>query len=81
VSNRYPGDLQRALTALGVRCSVEAYDALAIAVPEPGERCLEIDEVRRKAIELARSHGFSHLAVELRKPERDAADRATLSGD
>lgn len=74
-------ELERALRALGLRCTVEAFDALAVAIPEPGERKLEIDEVRRRAIELARSHGFSHLAVELRAPAPTPSDRAPLSGD
>jgi hypothetical protein len=37
--------------------------------------------VRRRALELARAHGFSHLAVELPKSEDVHPDRATLSGD
>jgi len=74
-------DLERALRALGVRCGVEAFDALAVAIPEPGERSLECDDIRRGAIKLARAHGFSHLAVELRKSEHVDPDRATLSGD
>ena len=74
-------ELERALRTLGLRCTVEAYDALAVAVPEPGDRCLEDPAVRRKAIELARAHGFSHLAVELQDPEHDTHNRASLSGD
>jgi hypothetical protein len=37
--------------------------------------------VRRQAIELARAHGFSHLAVELRAPKTSTGHRATLPGD
>ena len=74
-------ELERALQTLGVRCRVEAYDALAVAVPEPGERRLESADVRRQAIELARAHGFSHLAVELRAPKTSTGHRATLPGD
>jgi hypothetical protein len=70
-----------ALRAIGVRCSVEAYDALAVAVPEPGERRFEIDDVRRQAIALARTHGFSHLAVEVREPGQAPTDRASLPRD
>jgi len=73
--------LERALRELGVHCAVEAVDALAVAVPEPGDRSLEREDVRRRALELARAHGFSHLAVELRKCEDVHPDRATLSGD
>lgn len=74
-------ELERSLRALGVRCTVEAHDALAVAVPESGERSFEDAETRRRAIELARANGFSHLAVELREPERISAHRASLSGD
>ena len=73
--------LARALRELGVRCSVEAFDALAVAVPEPGERSLEDADVRRRAIEVARANGFSHLAVELREPGHASTDRAPLPRD
>ena len=73
--------LERALRELGVRCGIEAFDALAVVIPEPGERCFERDDVRRRAIELARAHGFSHLAVELRNSEHADPNRAPLSGD
>ena len=81
MSARSVEELERALRELGVRCSVEAYDALAVAVPEPGDRRLEVAEVRRRAIELARTHGFSHLAVELRAPGHAPTDRASLPRD
>ena len=81
MSARSPEALERALRDLGVRCSIEAHDALAVAVPEPGERRLEIADVRRRAIELARTHGFSHLAVELREPGHAPIDRAPLPRD
>ena len=80
MSTRSVEALERALRDLGVRCSVEAFDALAVAVPEPGERGLEVADVRRRAIELARANGFSHLAVELR-PGYANTDRAPLSRD
>ena len=81
MSARSADALERALRDLGVRCSVEAYDALAVAVPEPGERRLEDADVRRRAIELARTLGFSHLAVELREPGHVPTNRASLPGD
>lgn len=74
-------ELERALRELGLRCAVEEYDALAVAIPEPGECGFEREEVRRVAIELARRHGFSHLAVEIREPGRVTSHRATLPGD
>jgi hypothetical protein len=78
---RSGGELERALHDLGLRCRVEAYDALAVAVAEPGERAFEDENIRRRAIALARAHGFSHLAVELSNAPENAPDRATLSGD
>ena len=72
MTTRSREELERALREL---------DALAVAIPEPGDRTLEREEVRRRALELARAHGFSHLAVELRKSEDAHPDRATLSGD
>lgn len=78
---RSPEELERALRALGLRCSVEAFDALAVAIPESGERGFERDDLRRRAIEVARSHGFSHLAVELRNAEHADPNRAPFSGD
>lgn len=74
-------ELELALRALGLRVSVEAMDALAVAVPEPGERGFENAGTRERAIALARTHGFSHLAVELREREQDLPPRATLSRD
>ena len=74
-------ELERALRELGIHCVVEGFDALAVVVPQPGDRMLEREDIRRRALELARAHGFSHLAVELRKSEDAHPDRATLSGD
>ena len=74
-------DLERDLRALGLRCSVEAYDALAVAVPDSGEDRFALDDIRRRAIALARGHGFSHLAVELRDDMSTSLPRATLPGD
>lgn len=81
MSARSAEELERALRDLGVRCSIQAYDALAVAVLEPGGRGLADADVRRRAIELARTHGFSHLAVELRDPGHVHTDRAPLSRD
>ena len=85
MTTRSREDLERALQGLGLQCTVEAYDALAVVVPAPSERRFEVETLRRRAIELARAHGFSHLAVELRSQEKervnDSSERATLSGD
>jgi serine protease inhibitor len=80
MTTRSREELERALRALGVVCVVEACDALAVVIPDVGDRRFEIDDIRHRALALARAHGFSHLAVELREPERATADRATLSG-
>ena len=81
MSARSAEALERALRDLGVRCSIQAYDALAVAVPEPGEQTLQSPDIRRQAIALARTHGFSHLAVELREPGHAPSDRAPLPRD
>ena len=81
MSARSAEELERALRAIGLRVSVEAMDALAVGVPEQGERGFENADTRARAIALARSHGFSHLAIELREHERESTPRATLPGD
>ena len=81
MSARSAGDLQEALRALGLRVTIEEMDALAIAVPQAGERGFENPTIRDRAIALARTHGFSHLAVELRVDDSDSTPRATLSRD
>lgn len=81
MTTRSREDLEQALRDLGMRCSIDAFDALAVAIVEPGDRTFERDDLRRRAIELARAHGFSHLAVELRKSEHANQNRATLFGD
>jgi hypothetical protein len=50
-------------------------------VPDLGERLFADDDVRRRAIDLARRYGFSHLAVEVRESVSDSSPRATLPGD
>ena len=78
MSIRSREDLERALQGMGLHCRVEAYDALAVVIPEVGDRRLELDDIRRSALALARAHGFSHLAVELRDSEQPPGTRATL---
>ena len=81
MSARSTADLQEALRGLGLRVTIEAMDALAVAVLEAGERGFENANTRERAIALARTHGFSHLAVELRADESDSTARATFSRD
>lgn len=80
MSTRSRADLERDLRTLGIRCAVEEWDALAVLVPEPGERGFEDEDLRRRAIALARAHGFSHLAVDLPE-ERGSTSRETVSRD
>ena len=80
MTERSRAELERALRGLGLRCVVEEWDALAVLVPEPGERGFENDELRRRAIALARTHGFSHLAVDL-ADGRGSTSRETLPRD
>lgn len=47
----------------GVACRVEARDRLAIVVPESGVQLSA--EQRRQILQLAKSEGFTHVAVEL----------------
>lgn len=55
---------ERALRAIGVRCTVEARGRLAIVIAAPGERALEDAAVRRAVLAALRSCGFTHAAVE-----------------
>lgn len=62
--------LETLLREHGVQCQVEVRDRLAILVPDS---TLEIPD-RKRVVELARSSGFTHVAVEL------DPDGATLFG-
>lgn len=70
--------LERALSALGIDCTVESRDKLAIIVPRGHAARFEDASVRRAATALLREHGFTHLALEIPGP---SADDASLSGD
>ena len=66
--------LQRALRAIGIDCTVEARDKLAILIPSAPTRDFNEPSVRRAAIALLAEHGFSHLALEIPgTPDGDAA--------
>ena len=78
--------LEDALRATGIRCTVEAIGRLAVLAPDAAdgrapngalERLVTV-EGRREALRLSRSHGFTHLALEL---PRDQADGAPLHRD
>jgi hypothetical protein len=74
-------DLERALHGLGIRCTVEGRDALAVAIPAADERGFEDGDLRARAVALARAHGFSHLAVELGGGASGAPSRAAVPRD
>jgi hypothetical protein len=61
--------LEAALHALGIVCTVEASDRLAIVLPSNDASRFDEAGVRAAAIALLRSHGFTHLAVELGVPD------------
>jgi hypothetical protein len=65
--------LQRALAALGIDCTVEARDKLAVIIPKHAGPLREAS-VRRAALAMLGEHGFTHLALEIPDaPSEDAA--------
>ena len=70
--------LRAALSALGIECTVEARDRLAVIVPTNGGAALRDPAARRSALALLSEHGFTHLALEI--PDAPADD-AIVSGD
>jgi hypothetical protein len=70
--------LESALHALGLRCTVEAIDRLAVIIPEHADAGADIVRLRREALALMRPHGFTNLALEL---PGEPADRAPLHRD
>lgn len=58
--------LETHLRESGLACRVEVRDRLAILVPETGRENVRLDvEQRRLILQLAKSEGFTHVAVEL----------------
>ena len=65
--------LEMALRERGIPCRVEAFDRLALLVPD-GPCAVEDAAMRRETAALVRDHGFTHVAVELLdEPAGDAA--------
>ena len=83
MSARSREGLEQALRSLGLRCRIEEWDALAVAIPDSDapRATFENDDLRRRALEAARAHGFSHLALELCDGAPGAVPGAALSGD
>lgn len=67
-------DLEADLRALGIDCAVDGRDRLAILIPNGDPGRLASDDVRREAVRLAESHGFTHLALEIGDDVRADAD-------
>lgn len=62
-----PSELERVLAERGVPAKVEPRAGLAVLVVDRGTMtALGDPEVRRATLALAREHGFTHVAVELR---------------
>ena len=56
---------EAALRAIGMRCTVEAIDRMALIVPDDAAAELATIAGRREALRLIGAHGFTHLALEL----------------
>ena len=67
-----PTPLEMRLAESGVPCKVETRAGLAVLIATPDVVAKLGDaELRRTALALAREHGFTHVAIELRAdPER-----------
>lgn len=57
--------LEADLRALGIACTIEARERLAILVSDGAADRLEDEQVRRDAVRLAEARGFTHLAFEI----------------
>lgn len=60
--------LALALTEAGLPCEVEPIGAMALLKPSRGTTTLWSQAQRGQATNLARSAGFTHVAVELEAP-------------
>ena len=73
--------LASALRAEGLSCEVEAFDRLAVIVPDERDPDVVDRDLRERVLSLARAHGFTHAAIELVEPVERVMDRAPLSRD
>jgi len=69
--------LQQALSAMGIACTVEAREKLALIIPA-SESMLSDVAIRRAVLALLADHGFTHVALEI--PDQPD-DHAAVSGD
>ena len=62
-----PSELERMLAERGLPARVETRAGLAVLIADNATMAALADpEVRRATLALAREHGFTHVAVELR---------------
>jgi hypothetical protein len=59
---------QRIATALGIVCRVHEIGRMAVVVPQASPAALFESSIRRELLNLAYSHGYTHIAVELDAP-------------
>jgi hypothetical protein len=57
--------LEASLAAEGFDVSVEVHDRLAIIVPSPQWTRVPTPPERERILRLARTHGFTHVAIEI----------------
>ena len=72
-----PRALQDALGAVGLDYAVEARARLAVLIPRSMATPALPTGVRERAVELAKAHGFTHVALEIPTTVLDAP----FSGD
>ena len=67
--------LEGALAERGLVCRVESRAGLAVLIADAATVAALSDvELRRAALALAREHGFTHVAIELRSDSVPRAD-------
>ena len=65
--------LRQALASLGLHGSIEARGVLAVLSLDGGSLSLSDPDLRARAVSLAKEHGFTNLALELRDSRGDSA--------
>lgn len=74
--------LENALASLGLPCSVEAEQRLAILRPKLSGINFAQPEVRARIVAMAQEHGFTHVALDLADVHSKGERRgAVVSGD
>lgn len=74
--------LELALAAVGVPCSVEPHQRLAVLRPSADGPSLVEESLRARVVALATEHGFTHVALDLTDTSADRERAgAAVSGD